>query len=106
MIPNPSIEQLAYIAVKTAAISYQLTNKKPRVAFLSYTSHSSKKNPHPSVEKIKLATQEAQRLAKDYNFDMEIDGELQMDAALDPRIAENKSISGSVAGNANVLNLP
>ena len=106
VIPNPSIEQLAYIAVKTAAISYQLTNKKPRVAFLSYTSHSSKKNPHPSVEKIQLATQEAQRLAKDYNFDMEIDGELQMDAALDPRIAENKSISGSVAGNANVLIFP
>lgn len=106
VIPEPSIQQLANIALKTASISYQLTNKKPRVAFLSFTSHSSKKNPHPSIEKIQLATQEAKKLALKSNFDIDIDGELQMDAALDPRIAENKSVEGSVAGNANVLIFP
>lgn len=106
VIPEPSISQLANIALLTAAISYQLTNKKPRVAFLSFTSHSSQKNPHPKIEKIQLATQEARKLAKQYNYDFDIDGELQMDSALDPRIAQNKSLEGAVAGRANVLIFP
>ncbi len=106
VIPMPTVEQLAQIAVKTAALSYQLTNKKPRVAFLSYTSHSEGNGKHTSIEKVKAATLAAQELAKSLNIEMEIDGELQLDAALDPRVAKNKSVTGTVAGNANILIFP
>lgn len=106
VIPEPTVEQLAQIAVKTAALSYQLTNKKPRVAFLSYTSHAEGKEKYASIEKVKAATLAAKTLAKTINIEMEIDGELQLDAALDPRVAKNKSVTGTVAGNANVLIFP
>ena len=106
VVPEPTIEQLAQIAINTAALSYQLTNKKPKVAFLSYSSQSNSKDSHASIQKMKAATQLAKQLARSISIDMDIDGELQLDAALDPRVAENKSLSGTVAGNANVLIFP
>jgi phosphate acetyltransferase len=105
VIPDPSSEQLCDIAITTAALSYHLTNNQPRVALLSYSSKS-QSNKNPTVLKMKAATQLARQKAKILGIPMEIDGELQVDAALDPIIADSKKIKGSVAGRANVLIFP
>ena len=105
VIPDPTSEQLCDIAVTTAALRYHLTNSVPRVALLSYTSKSvSSKNP--TVAKIKAATELARQKAHSLGLPMEIDGELQVDAALDASIAQSKSVEGPVAGKANVLIFP
>lgn len=105
VIPDPTSEQLCDIAITTAAMSYHLTNKKPRVALLSYSSKSvSSKNP--TIAKIKAATELARKKALAMGLPMEIDGELQVDAALDPIVAKSKNIEGPVAGRANVLVFP
>ena len=105
VIPDPSSRELADIAVKTAALSYHLTNNIPRVALLSYTSKSSSSS-NPTVIKMRAATELARQKAAELNIPMEIDGELQVDAALDGTVAKIKDISNSVAGRANVLIFP
>ena len=105
VIPDPTAEQLADIAITTASISYHITNVKPRVAFLSYSSKSSS-SKSPSVLKVKAATELTRKKAYDYNMEMDIDGELQVDAALDPKVARQKKVSSAVAGDANVLIFP
>ena len=105
VIADPSSEQLCDIAVTTAAISYHLTNIKPRVALLSYTSKSAS-SKNSTVSKIKAATELARRKALEIGIPMEIDGELQVDAALDPMVAKAKKVDGAVAGHANVLIFP
>lgn len=105
VIPEPTAEQLADIAVTTAGLAYHLTNERPRVAMLSFSSKSAT-SKHPSVAKMKAAHTLAYEKAKNYDMPIEIDGELQVDAALDPFVAEQKGISGSVAGRANVLIFP
>lgn len=105
VVPDPTSEQLGDIAVNTAALRYHLTNKKPRVALLSYSSKSvSSKNP--TVSKMKAATMLARQKARELGIPMEIDGELQVDAALDSVVAKTKKIDGPVAGRANVLVFP
>ena len=105
VIPAPTSEQLCDIAVTTAALSYHLTNTKPRVALLSYTSKSiSSKNV--TVSKMKAATELARRKAHELGVPIEIDGELQVDAALDAFVAKTKQVEGPVAGQANVLIFP
>ena len=105
VIPDPTAAQLCDIAVTTAALSYHLTNTKPRVALLSYTSKSvSSKNP--TVAKMKAATMMARKKSQELGIPMDIDGELQVDAALDPIVASSKNIEGTVAGRANVLIFP
>ena len=105
VIPNPTSEQLADIAVTTAALRYHLTNKKPFVALLSYSSKSIT-SKDPTVAKMKAATKMARNKAHELGIPMEIDGELQVDAALDPITAKAKKIDGPVAGHANVLIFP
>lgn len=105
VMPDPNSEQLCNIAVKTAALSYHLTNVTPRVAMLSYTSKSKSSN-NPTVAKMKAATELARHRAKELDIPMEIDGELQADAALDPFVAGTKHIENSVTGRANVLIFP
>lgn len=105
VIPDPTSEQLCDIAVTTAALRYHLTNSIPRVALLSYTSKSvTSKNP--TVSKMKAATEMARKKAQALGLPMEIDGELQVDAALDLAVAQSKRIEGPVAGQANVLIFP
>ncbi|HAV12508.1 MAG TPA: phosphate acetyltransferase [Opitutae bacterium] len=105
VIPDPTSEQLCDIAVNTAALRYHLTNTTPRVALLSYSSKSiSSKNP--TVAKMKAASVLARQKARDLDIPMEIDGELQVDAALDSVVAKTKKIDGPVAGQANVLIFP
>ena len=105
VVPNPTSEQLADIAVTTAALRYHLTNKKPYVALLSYSSKSVT-SKDPTVAKMKAATKMARNKARELGIPMEIDGELQVDAALDPITAKTKKIDSPVAGHANVLIFP
>lgn len=105
VLPNPTSEQLSDIAVTTSALRFHLTNSKPYVALLSYSSKS-KSTKDPTVAKMKAATEMARKKALELDVRMEIDGELQVDTALDPISAQAKKIDGPVAGKANVLIFP
>jgi phosphate acetyltransferase len=104
VMPDPSAEQLADIAVTTAFIARHLTNETPRVALLSWASKGD--SQHPSLAKVRLATELARKRATAAGLDCEIDGELQVDAALDAAVAATKKVTGPVAGRANVLIFP
>ncbi|QYY36025.1 phosphate acetyltransferase [Ruficoccus sp. ZRK36] len=105
VIPEPTSEQLADIACTTAGLAWHLTNERPRVAMLAFSSKANK-DKHASIARMKAATSLAKDKARDHDMPVEIDGELQADAALDPFVAEQKEIGGSVAGQANVLVFP
>ncbi len=104
VIPEPTAEQLADIALSTALVARHLTNEIPRVAMLSFASSGT--SQHPSVLKIRRATELARNLARETGQEIEIEGEIQVDAALDAYIAANKNIKSPVAGRANVLIFP
>lgn len=104
VLPEPSVEQLADIAVTTATLAHHLTNTVPRVAMLSFSTKSSA--AHPSLDRVRAATARAREKARQRQTPMEIDGEMQVDAALDPATAITKSVGGEVAGRANVLIFP
>lgn len=104
VIPDPTAEQLCDIAISTAMIARHLTNETPRVAMLSYATHS--QSTQPTLVKVRQATALARAKAAAAELEMEIDGEIQVDAALDALTAETKKVSGPVAGRANVLVFP
>lgn len=100
VVPDPSPQQLAEIAVTAATTHQKLTGEAPAVALLSFSTSGSAQ--HARVEKVRAATQIAQRLRPD----LRIDGELQADAALVPEIAQRKAPAGTIKGGANVLIFP
>jgi phosphate acetyltransferase len=100
VLPDPSPAQLAEIACLTADRHRRLTGATPRVALLSFSTHGSAE--HPRVEKVR----EAVEIARGRRPDLAIDGELQVDAALDPEVAHRKARASEVAGRANVLVFP
>ncbi|HNZ72350.1 MAG TPA: phosphate acetyltransferase [Prolixibacteraceae bacterium] len=100
VLPDPSAEQLAEIAVTTAKTARAITGMEPRVALLSFSSKGSAK--HPLVDKVRKATELAQQMAPE----LMIDGELQLDAALVKEVGELKAPGSKVAGKANVLVFP
>src|SRR5437660_6527791 len=104
VIPEPTVEQLADIAVSTAQLARQLLGTRPRVALLSYSTKGSA--THPSIGKVQAATALAQQKADQKKLDADFDGELQVDAALVPEIARRKLPDSKVAGRANVLVFP
>lgn len=104
VLPEPTVEQLSDIAVTTATLAHHLTQMLPRVAMLSFSTHGS--STHASATRVRAATDLAREKARQLEIPMEIDGELQADAALDPAAAITKGVSGSVAGRANVLIFP
>lgn len=104
VIPEPTVEQLATIAVQTGAICRQLTGNKPRIALLSFSTKGSAKLASP--QKIAAATALARHKADEQRIEMEIDGELQADTALLPDLAERKAPTSLVAGRANVMIFP
>jgi phosphate acetyltransferase len=106
VIPDPTAEQLADIAITTANLARHLTNEMPRVAMLSYATKSDSSHPFPSVLKMRAATDFARLKAKAAGLPFEIDGEIQVDAALDALTAGVKKVTGPVAGRANVLVFP
>jgi len=98
---EPSAEELADIAIGSARTAEKLLRESARVAMLSFSTHGSAQ--HPKVEKVRravaLVRQRAPQLA--------VDGELQVDAAIVPTVAQKKIKSPSrVAGEANVLVFP
>ena len=104
VIPQPTVDQLADIAISTAALARKLLGTRPRVALLSYSTKGSA--THPSIGIVQAATALAQQRANEKKFDVEFDGELQVDAALIPDIARRKVPESKVAGRATVLIFP
>ncbi|NBV79189.1 MAG: phosphate acetyltransferase [Verrucomicrobia bacterium] len=105
VIPEPTAEQLADIAVTTAGLAGHLTNTTPKVALLAYSTHSANARL-ASIKKVQSATEMAKRKARELGIVADIDGEMQADAALNPFAAESKEVTGSVAGKASVLIFP
>jgi len=100
VIPTPTPEQLAEIAIASAASWRQLTGEEPRVAMLAFSTHGSARDA--SIDPIL----EALAMVRDMAPDLAIDGELQADAALVPAIGARKAPGSPVAGRANVLIFP
>lgn len=96
----PDADQLSEIAIASANSFKALMHEDPKVAFLSYSTHGSAHAEE--VDKIIEATRLAQQKAPH----LMIDGELQLDAALDAEVARLKAPESDVAGNANVLIFP
>ncbi|MDR1817519.1 MAG: phosphate acetyltransferase [Puniceicoccales bacterium] len=107
VIPEPNVEQLADIAYTTGLLANHLTGVAARVAMLAYTTKSISPKTHPSIARIKAACALVQERVHDMDPQcVFVDGELQVDAALDPFAAESKAVSSDVAGRANVLVFP
>lgn len=104
VIADPSVEELADIAVSTAKLALHLLNQRPRVALLSFSTKGSA--THPSIGKVQAATALARQKAEQKSVEADFDGELQVDAALVPEIATRKLHDSKVAGRANVLIFP
>ena len=100
VIPNPTADELAQIAVATARTAKAIADIEPRVAMLSFSTKGSAK--HEMTDKVVEATRMAQEMAPD----LLIDGEMQADAALVERVAALKAPGSNVAGKANVLVFP
>ena len=100
VMPNPNAEELASIAVATAATARNIVGVEPRVAMLSFSTKGSAS--HEMVDKVVEAT----RLAKEMAPDLKIDGELQADAALVEAVGSKKAPGSEIAGKANVLVFP
>lgn len=98
--PNPSAEELADIAITTAETSKNLCNMDPKVAILSFSTYGSAK--HEMVDKVRKAVE----IAQEKRPDLDIDGELQLDAAIVEDVAKLKAPGSKVAGKANVLIFP
>lgn len=98
--PVPDANQLAQIAICTARTASAVAGLDPRVAMLSFSTKGSAK--HEVVDKVV----EALHIAQEMDPALKIDGELQADAALVPRIGESKAPGSLIAGHANVLVVP
>ena len=98
--PMPDANQLAQIAVCTAQTAKAVAGIDPRVAMLSFSTKGSAK--HEVVDKVT----EALAIAKEMAPELKIEGELQADAALVPRIGQSKAPGSEIAGYANVLVFP
>lgn len=100
LVQNPTKEELADIALSSIKSFEDLTNEKAITAMLSHSTLNSAQ--HKMVTKVREAT----KLAKAKNKEALIDGELQLDAAIDEEVARLKAPDSPVAGKANVLIFP
>lgn len=104
VVPDPTMEQLASIAVQTGMVARQVFGARPRVAMLSFSTKGSARTA--STEKVAGAVELVRQLAGELNVEIAVDGEMQADAALVPDLAQKKMNPSLVAGRANVLIFP
>ncbi len=97
---NPNPDQLSEIAVSSAKSFKQLIGKEPKVAMLSYSTYGS---AHSELTEKMI---EATKITKEKAPDLLVDGELQLDAAIIPEIAESKAKGSPLKGEANILIFP
>jgi phosphate acetyltransferase len=100
VVPNPTAEQLADIAISTATTRAALIGDEPKVALLSFSSKGSAE--HELVDKVR----ETYKILEDRKVDFSFDGELQLDAAIVPKVGASKAPGSKVAGQANTLIFP
>lgn len=100
VVPEPSSDILADIAIASAEKARNLLKQEPRVAMLSFSTKGS--SNHPRVEVIREAVEKI----RDRAPDIQVDGELQLDAAIVPSVASSKAPGSILEGKANVLVFP
>lgn len=100
LVENPDADQLSEIALSSARTFRQLTGAEAHVAMLSYSTYGSASSI--LTEKVIEAT----RLAREKAPDLNLDGELQLDAAIVASVGQSKAPGSKVAGKANVLVFP
>ena len=100
VIPEPTVEELAQIAISTAKTTKDIAGLEPRVAMLSFSTKGSAS--HEDVDKVREATELVHKL----DPTLDVDGEMQSDAAIVPAVAEKKAPGSNVAGKANTIIFP
>lgn len=100
VLPNPTSEQLADIAMSTAATCRALTGAEPKVALLSFSTMGSANN------EMTAKVVDAVNILKTRKVDFEFDGEMQLDAAVIESVGKSKAPGSKVAGKANCLIFP
>jgi len=100
VIPEPTVEQLADIAIDSARSFEKLTGEQARVALLSFSTKGS--SQHPAAQRVRAAFD----LVKSREPSLIVDGELQFDAAVVPTVAEKKAPQSPLKGNSNVFIFP
>lgn len=100
VIPYPTSDQLSDIVVAAADSAKKICEMDPKIAMLSFSTKGSAN--HESVEKVRVAYQKV----KEEHPEIDVDGELQLDASLVDSVANQKAPGSPVAGKANVLVFP
>ncbi len=100
VVPDPTSEELAQIAVETAKTTRNIAGLDPVVAMLSFSTYGSAS--HERVDKVRIATE----LVHKMDPELKVDGEMQSDAAIVPEIGAKKAPGSTVAGHANTLIFP